>query len=116
MQLIIQNFFNFFVSTMFWLAYIPVTISALEPQWVKFGVYHLRSMKSIFSHWCEFIEHTFCRCKKCYNIGGLDVVMQLIIQNFFNIFVSMMFWSAYIPVIISALKPQLIKLGVCQTA
>jgi hypothetical protein len=44
-----------------------------------------------------------------YNIGGPDGVMQLIIQNFFNFFVSTMFWLAYIPVTISALEPSLIK-------
>jgi hypothetical protein len=32
MQMIIQNFLNFFAGTMFGLTYILVTISALKPQ------------------------------------------------------------------------------------
>ena len=89
MQLNLQNFFNFFISTMFWLAYIPF-YERLLPVFVDSNLEHNELNRNPFYDVPDFnitsiYEETYLS----------DTIAIQLLQNFFNWFTATTVWFPF---------------------
>jgi len=91
MQQVTQNFFNFFVSTMFWLSYVPF-YERLAPVFAPNHDEESESTPFSLNDSPDFNATNIY--EQTYSPDGIGIQL---LQNFFNWFTSTIFWLTLLP-------------------